>query len=113
MTNFLVLKARAGITFIAFYQYGRQYNKEVQLPLEKKKKLSSKSLIARKLFSPTRYIPIEEREWDLVVTQLNKEGPPRTSFYNASWFHSVSIASDCTEGLAFLALQSLNLNIYA
>lgn len=38
MTNFLVLKARAGITFIAFYQYGRQYNKEVQLPLEKKKK---------------------------------------------------------------------------
>lgn len=37
MTNFLVLKAHAGITFIAFYQYGRQYNKEVQLPLEKKK----------------------------------------------------------------------------
>lgn len=35
MTNLLVLKARAGITFIAFYQYGRQYNKEAQLPLEK------------------------------------------------------------------------------
>lgn len=38
MTNFLVLKAHAGITFIAFYQYGRQYNKDVRLPLEKKKK---------------------------------------------------------------------------
>ncbi len=37
MTNFLVLKAHAGITFIAFHQYGRQYNKEVQLPMEKTK----------------------------------------------------------------------------
>lgn len=40
MTNFLVLKAHAGITFIALYQYGRQYNKEVQLPLRRRKKKS-------------------------------------------------------------------------
>lgn len=83
MTNFLVLKAHAGITFIAFYQYGRQYNKEVQLPLEKTKS-RSKSLISRKLFWPSRYIPMNEGEEDLVVTQLSKECPPRTSFYNAS-----------------------------
>lgn len=38
MTNVLVLKAHAGVTFIVFYQYGRQYNKEVQLLLERKKK---------------------------------------------------------------------------
>lgn len=37
MTNFLVLKACAGITFIALYQYGRQYNREAQLPLGKQK----------------------------------------------------------------------------
>lgn len=32
MTDLLILKACVGVTFIVFYQYGRKYNKEVQLP---------------------------------------------------------------------------------
>lgn len=66
MTNLLVLKARAGITFIAFYQYGRQYNKEAQLPLEKEKKCS-KSLISWKLLWPSSII-MKEVEWNLAVS---------------------------------------------
>lgn len=39
MIKFLVSKARAGITFIAFHQYGRQYNEEVELPEKTRIKL--------------------------------------------------------------------------
>lgn len=52
VTTFLVLKACAGVTFISFYQYGRQYYKEVKLPYEKKKRKekSSEPSIYRALF---------------------------------------------------------------
>lgn len=62
VTTFLILKACAGVTFISFYQYGRQYYKEVKLPYEKKKKKkkSSEPSINRALFwnSHPHYIPM-------------------------------------------------------
>lgn len=102
MTNFLVLKAHAGITFIAFYQYGRQYNKEVQLPLEKK-------IITLKIIHPQRvpFNPLatfprrkESRIWLL--------GTTKNLLMQRVIVSSVLLAIDSTEGLVYFALQSLN-----
>lgn len=67
----LFLKACAGVTFIAFYQYGRNYNKEVQLPLTKKRK----KIIILLYFHNRK----ENRIW-----LFNEERPPRASLNQAS-----------------------------
>lgn len=69
MTEFVVSKARAGITFIAFHQYGRQYNEEVELPQKTRIKLKLFNLHKETVSS---CLP---RERNLVAMQLSPKTP--------------------------------------
>lgn len=111
MTNFLVLKAHAGITFIAFYQYGRQYYKEAQLPLKKKKKeKGALRIIHLRVVLILSLCPSEGRRVGFGRFAAQQGVSNKNPFKQCSIVSSVSPSTALRAWRFFLALQSSNFN---